>query len=59
MGVVTIITFLLILLVVAMGLGQFALGFWGWFVLAMVTVMGGGSLIGMLYLIEPERHEQQ
>ena len=58
MGVVTIITFLLILPVVAMALGPFSLGFWGWFVLAMVTVMGGGSLIGTLYIIEPERHEQ-
>ncbi len=58
MGVVTIITFFVMLPVVAIAMGPFSFGFWEWVALAMVGGLGAGGLIGMLYLIEPERLEQ-
>lgn len=58
MGVVTIITFFVMLPLVAIALSSISLGFMQWVVLAMIATMGIGSLIGMLRIIEPERREQ-
>jgi len=53
MGVVTIITFFVMLPLVAIALSSISLGFLQWIVLAMIAAMVIGSLIGMLRIIEP------
>jgi hypothetical protein len=57
MGVVTIIFFFLMLPIAMIALGPFNFGLSEYVALAMAAALGGGGLLGMLYLIEPERRE--
>lgn len=59
MGVVTIITFFIMLPVVAIMLGPFNFGFWESVAMASFALLGGGGLLGTLYLLEPERRERE
>jgi hypothetical protein len=59
MGVVTIITFFIMLPIVAIMLGPFSFGLWETVAMAIAAALGGGGLLGTLYLLEPERLEQR
>jgi hypothetical protein len=57
MRVASIITFFIMLPAIAIMVGPFSFGFWESVAMAMIALLGGGGLLGTLYLLEPGRRD--